>query len=203
MTIRTRFPLVLAAALAVLLLAPGNAEAQLFGRQRTKMRKAGELIRRQEPAKIYRHIEPLITSGNSHVVISISKQRAWLMVGDETYIDTPVSTGKRAGMTPTGSFRITQKDPDHRSNIYGSFVDKQGRVVRDGVSMKVDSAPSGTRFLGAPMKWFMRLTDSGVGMHVGILPGYPASHGCIRLPADIAEIIYRNVKLGTRVAIEP
>lgn len=47
------------------------------------------------------------------------------------------------------------------------------------------------------MKWFMRLTDSGVGMHVGILPGYPASHGCIRLPADIAPLIYQKVGIGT------
>jgi len=66
----------------------------------------------------------------------------------------------------------------------------------------VDSAPSGTRYRGARMKWFMRLTDSGVGMHVGILPGYPASHGCIRLPADIAPLIYRKVGIGTPAVIE-
>ena len=52
------------------------------------------------------------------------------------------------------------------------------------------------------MRYFMRLTDSGVGMHVGILPGYPASHGCIRLPAEIAPLIYSKVKLGTPVTIE-
>jgi lipoprotein-anchoring transpeptidase ErfK/SrfK len=68
--------------------------------------------------------------------------------------------------------------------------------------LKVDSAPSGTRYRGAPMWWFMRLTNYGVGMHVGILPGYPASHGCIRLPADIAKMIYDKVRIGTRVVIE-
>jgi hypothetical protein len=57
-----------------------------------------------------------------------------------------------------------------------------------GVSIKVDSAPRGTRYRGARMKWFMRLTDRGVGIHMGILPGYPASHGCIRLPAYIAPL---------------
>jgi lipoprotein-anchoring transpeptidase ErfK/SrfK len=52
------------------------------------------------------------------------------------------------------------------------------------------------------MKWFMRLTEKGVGMHVGILPGYPASHGCVRLPEAIAPLIYQKVKIGTPVVIE-
>ncbi len=55
--------------------------------------------------------------------------------------------------------------------------------------------------LGAPMKWFMRLTWDGVGMHVGILPGYPASHGCIRLPEQAAAMIYAKVKTGTPVEV--
>jgi lipoprotein-anchoring transpeptidase ErfK/SrfK len=124
------------------------------------------------------------------------------MTGDQVYIDTPISSGKRAGMTPTGRFTISEKDPDHRSSVYGNFVDRNGRVVRAGVSTRVDSAPSGTRYVGAPMDWFCRLTDNGVGMHTGILPGYPASHGCIRLPAEIAKIIYSKVKIGTKVTIE-
>jgi lipoprotein-anchoring transpeptidase ErfK/SrfK len=52
------------------------------------------------------------------------------------------------------------------------------------------------------MKYFCRLTGGGVGMHIGILPGYPASHGCVRLPAEIAPLIYKNVKVGTPVRIE-
>ena len=137
--------------------------------------------------------------------ISLSRQRAYLRArdSDQVYIDTPISSGKRAGMTPTGSFTVLEKDPDHSSSIYGDFVDSKGRVVRSGVSLKVDSAPAGTRYRGAPMKWFCRLTWSGVGFHVGILPGYPASHGCIRLPADIAPLIYQKVKIGTPVTIEP
>ncbi len=148
-------------------------------------------------------LEPLISASNSRVVISLSKQRAWVMAGENIYIDTPISSGKRVGMTPTGSFHVLEKDPDHHSSIYGDFVDRQGRTVRAGVSMKVDSAPSGTRYVGASMRWFMRLTDGGVGMHVGILPGYAASHGCIRLPSDIAKLIYDKVKPGTPVTIEP
>lgn len=166
------------------------------------MKKAKDLIRRQAPPRVDRDLESVINQGNSRVIISISKQRAYLMVGEQVYIDTPVSTGKRAGMTPTGSFRVMEKDPDHRSSLYGDFVDRNGRTVRSGISTKVDSAPSGTRYRGAPMKWFCRLTSGGVGMHVGILPGYPASHGCIRLPADIAPLIYQKVKIGTPVTIE-
>ena len=180
-----------------------ESSAQFFGRSRRPMRKASELIRRQDPPRINRELADLVNKDNSSVLISLSRQRVYLMAGDAAYIDSPISSGKRAGMTPTGTFRITEKDPDHRSNLYGDFVDRRGRAVRSGVSTKVDSAPSGTRFAGAPMRWFMRLTDGGVGMHVGILPGYPASHGCIRLPADVAPLIYQRVKYGTAVTIEP
>ena len=96
-----------------------------------------------------------------------------------------------------------EKDKDHRSNIYGDYVDAQGRIVRGGISAHIDSAPSGTHFVGAPMKWFMRLTGEGVGMHVGILPGYPASHGCIRMPEPAAALFYANVKVGTPAVVEP
>lgn len=181
-----------------------EASAQLWGARNPNapMRKATEMIRRQPAPKIDRGLESIVDPSNSYVVISLSKQRAYLMTGDQVYIDTPVSTGKRAGMTPTGRFSIMQKDADHRSSIYGDFVDRNGRVVRSGISTKVDSAPSGTRYRGAPMKYFCRLTSSGVGFHIGILPGYPASHGCIRLPPEIAPIIYSKVKIGTRVVIE-
>ena len=181
---------------------PSDAEAQLF-RGRKPVRRAVELIPRQQPAQVFKEVESRINSGNARVVISLSKQRAFVFAGEELYIDTPISSGKRGNATPTGVFTITQKNANHRSNIYGDFVDSRGRVVRAGISLKIDSAPSGTRYVGAPMKYFMRLTDSGVGMHVGILPGYPASHGCIRLPAQIAPLIYHRVKIGTRVTVEP
>jgi lipoprotein-anchoring transpeptidase ErfK/SrfK len=165
------------------------------------MKKAGALISRQAPPKVDESFATAVDPNNSRVLISLSKQRAYLMVGDQVYIDSPISSGKRAGSTPTGDFRITQKHADHRSSLYGDFVDSRGRVVRSGISTRVDSAPSGTRYVGAPMKWFMRLTSGGVGMHTGILPGYPASHGCIRLPGDIAPLIYQKVKIGTPVTI--
>jgi lipoprotein-anchoring transpeptidase ErfK/SrfK len=167
------------------------------------MKHASELLKKQDPANVSARLMEIATPDNTHVIVSLSKQRAYLLVGEEIAIDTPVSTGKRAGMTPSGKFSVLEKDPDHRSSVYGNFLDRGGRVVRGGVSLKIDSAPSGTHYEGAPMKWFMRLTEDGVGMHIGILPGYPASHGCVRLPADIAPLIYQKVKVGTPVEIQP
>jgi lipoprotein-anchoring transpeptidase ErfK/SrfK len=166
------------------------------------VKKASELIKKQLPPVVNKDVEKVINPDNSYVVISLAKQRAWMMVGaEQVYIDSPISSGKRAGMTPVGIFTVTQKNKDHRSSIYGDYVDKRGRTVRRGISRRVDSAPAGTRYVGAPMKFFCRLTGDGVGMHVGKLPGYPASHGCIRLPEEIAPLIYEKVKLGTPVEI--
>lgn len=193
----------LLAALALIFgLLGGTASAQ-FGSRNAPMKKARELIRRQQPPYVDRSLETVINPNNSHARISLSRQRLYLMVGNQVYIDTPISSGKRAGTTPTGTFRITEKDADHRSSIYGDFVDRSGRVVRSGISTKVDSAPSGTKYRGAPMRWFCRLTNSGVGFHTGVLPGYPASHGCIRLPEEMARLIYQKVKIGTVAVIEP
>lgn len=182
-----------------------SASAQLFGSRNPAppMKKPGDLIRRgQAGPKIDKSLESVINQDNSHVLVSLSKQRVYLMVGDQIYIDSPISSGKRGHETPTGSFHVMEKDPDHRSSIYGDFVDRSGRTVRSGVSTQIDSAPSGTHYVGASMKWFCRLTSGGVGMHVGILPGYAASHGCVRLPSDIAPLIYQKVKVGTPAVIE-
>jgi lipoprotein-anchoring transpeptidase ErfK/SrfK len=170
--------------------------------QAAPMRKASELISRQAPININKSAYDSLTSDNARVVVSLSKQRAFLFNGEQVAIDSPISSGKRAGMTPSGSFSVLEKDKDHRSSVYGDFKDSGGRTVRGGVSVRIDSAPSGTHFVGAPMLWFMRLTDDGVGMHVGILPGYPASHGCIRMPPQAAEMFYNKVKIGTPVRVE-
>lgn len=181
------------------LLGIGSATAApffgLFG-----VKKASESIGRQEPPKVSARLLDKVTPENSRVLVALGKQRAYLLCNNEIAIDTPISSGKAAGMTPTGSFRVQEKDVDHRSNVYGNFVDGRGRVVRAGVSTRIDSAPSGTRFEGAPMAYFMRITE-GVGMHVGLLPGYPASHGCIRMPAEIAPMFYQRVRIGTPVEV--
>jgi lipoprotein-anchoring transpeptidase ErfK/SrfK len=196
-----KFPISLCAALLILaaLACSVSAQIRLFGPKPTPqpMRKASDLIRRQEPVKINQALLKEATPDNVHVVVSLPKQRAFLMVGDQIVIDSPISSGKRGHSSPTGHFSVLEKDPNHRSNIYGDFVDRSGRIVRAGVSAKIDAAPSGTHYVGASMKSFMRLTAEGVGMHIGILPGYPASHGCIRMPSDGAKLFYDQVKVGT------
>jgi lipoprotein-anchoring transpeptidase ErfK/SrfK len=167
------------------------------------MKKASELISKQPQITTNNAILARVTPDNAHVIVSLTKQRAYLMTGDEIAIDSPISSGKRGHTTPNGSFSVLEKDKDHRSNIYGDYVDSSGRVVRGGISSQIDSAPSGTHYVGASMKWFMRLTSGGVGMHVGILPGYPASHGCIRMPEPAAAQFYSHVKVGTPVRVDP
>jgi len=199
-----RFPTALSLAALIFVSAVPDASAEWFKPKPVK-KSASSLLKKQPAPKIDKGLESQINQDNSTVTISLSKQRAYLKIRgtDDVYIDTPVSTGRAGHSTPTGNFSVMEKDPDHRSSIYGDFVDRSGRVVRSGISSQIDSAPAGTRYLGAPMKWFCRLTSGGVGMHVGILPGYPASHGCCRLPAEIAPLIYQKVKIGTPVTIEP
>jgi lipoprotein-anchoring transpeptidase ErfK/SrfK len=180
-----------------------NGQFHLFGPRPTPqpMRKASDLIRRQPPLKVNQSLLKQATPDNTRIVVSIPKQRAYLMIGDEIVADGPVSSGRRGHESPSGHMHVLEKDPNHHSNLYGDFVDSSGRIVRSGVSASVDSAPSGTHFAGAPMKWFLRLTEEGVGMHVGILPGYPASHGCIRQSTDGAKLFYDYVKVSTTVDV--
>jgi lipoprotein-anchoring transpeptidase ErfK/SrfK len=166
-----------------------------------QMRKSAELIRKQEPVKINQALLKQATFDEVHIVVSIPKQRAYLMLSEQIVIDGPISSGKHGHSSPTGHFTVLEKDPNHHSTLYGDFRDSSGRIVRAGVSARIDSAPSGTHFVGAEMKWFLRLTDDGVGMHIGILPGYPASHGCIRESAEGAKLFYDHVKVGTPVDV--
>ncbi len=167
------------------------------------MKKASELISKQAPTSTNAAILQTVTPENAHVIVSLTKQRAYLMTGEEIAIDSPISSGKRGHTSPNGSFTVLEKDKDHHSSLYGDYKDSAGRTVRGGISSQIDSAPSGTHFVGASMKWFMRLTGEGVGMHVGILPGYPASHGCIRMPEPAAAQFYAHVKVGAPVRVDP
>lgn len=188
---------------AILILA-FSAEAQ-FKPQKTglqPMRSAVDLIKKQPPLAVNQALLAKVSPEDLHIIVSLPKQRAYLMTGEQIIVDSPISSGKRGHSSPSGSFSVLEKDPNHHSTLYGDFVDSSGRIVRAGVSMHIDSAPSGTHFQGAAMKWFMRLTGDGVGMHVGILPGYPASHGCIRMPSDGAKLFYDHVKLGTPVEVQ-
>lgn len=163
--------------------------------------RSSSLGNNQEKGKVFQQVLKSNRDRPVSIYISLAKQRLFLFLGNQLAVTSPISSGRRPGWTPEGSFKILEKDPSHRSNIYGNFVDDEGRVIRAGISARRDSAPSGTHFQGAPMLYFMRLTDRGVGLHVGILPGYPASHGCIRLPEEMAKVIYDTTPLNAPVIV--
>jgi hypothetical protein len=107
------------------------------------------------------------------IVVSLSAQQAYVYRGGRLVGVTTVSTGARGKATPLGQFTILQKKPFHRSNIYSN----------------------------APMPYMQRLTWTGIAIHAGHLPGYPASHGCIRLPAKFARQLYDLTRLGGSVSV--
>jgi lipoprotein-anchoring transpeptidase ErfK/SrfK len=109
------------------------------------------------------------------IAISIEKQSLKIYDANGFFAETPISTGMRGHPTPMGVFSIIQKHKYHHSNIYS----------------------------GAPMPYMQRITWSGVAMHAGVLPGYPASHGCIRMPMAFAVKMWNWTKMGARVIVTP
>lgn len=139
-------------------------------------------------------------SGSPSMVIKLSNQTISFYKGNKLVGVSAISSGREGYNTPTGNYKITQRSPNHASSEYGDFVDAAGNVVQKNISRK-DPAPAGAKFRGAPMPYFMRLTNDGVGMHQGFLPGVPDSHGCIRLPEKMVKIFWDNAPLGTPVTI--
>jgi hypothetical protein len=109
------------------------------------------------------------------ISISIDQQRLRLYDANGLFAETPVSTGMRGHPTPMGVFSVIQKDRLHHSNIYS----------------------------GAPMPYMQRITWSGIAIHAGVLPGYPASHGCIRMPMAFAMKMWSWTRMGARVIVAP
>jgi lipoprotein-anchoring transpeptidase ErfK/SrfK len=138
--------------------------------------------------------------GKPSVKISLAEQRAYFYKSGQLVGISQLSTGREGLNTPTGQFRISQKDLNHVSSKYGDYVDAGDQVIKPNVELGVDPKPPGTHFKGAPMPYFMRIVG-GVGMHAGYLPGYPASHGCIRMPEFMAESFFNSVSTGTPVTI--
>ena len=139
-------------------------------------------------------------SGKPSVKISLGEQRAYFYKSGQLVGISQLSTGREGLNTPVGHFSIVQKDVSHVSSLYGDYVDAAGNVVKANVDVNKDPKPPGTHFKGAPMPYFMRIVG-GVGMHAGYLPGYPASHGCIRMPEFMAENFFKSVSAGTPVSI--
>ncbi|MDB6003703.1 MAG: hypothetical protein JWR15_690 [Prosthecobacter sp.] len=140
--------------------------------------------------------------GRPSVVINLSEQMVYLFKGGQLAGGSPISSGSEGYNTRPGSYHVMEKDIDHKSSIYGDYEDYQGRVIMQNINNRTDPKPPGTRFEGAKMYYFMRIYG-GVGMHQGYLPGYAASHGCIRLPGHMAEKFYAQVPLGTPVQVVP
>src|SRR5205823_8963196 len=88
------------------------------------LRKASQLIQKQEPLKINHSLLKQATPDSVHVVISLPKQRAYLMIGEQIVIDSPISSGKRGHTSPTGHLPVLEKDLNHHSSLYGDFVDR-------------------------------------------------------------------------------
>ncbi len=109
------------------------------------------------------------------ISVSINEQRLRVYDRNGLFAETPVSTGKTGHATPMGVFSVIQKNKWHRSNLYSD----------------------------APMPYMQRITWSGVALHAGALPGYPASHGCIRMPNNFAIRLWNWTRLGARVVIAP
>ena len=139
--------------------------------------------------------------GKPSIKISLGEQRAYFYKGGQLVGISQLSTGREGLDTPAGQYKITQKDVDHASSRYGDYVDANDNVVVPNIDNEKDPKPPGTHYKGAPMPYFMRIVG-GVGMHAGYLPGYPASHGCIRMPEFMAEDFFNNVEIGTPVAID-
>ena len=111
--------------------------------------------------------------GPYQIVVSIAKQQVALYGQDGLIARAGISTGRPAHPTPMGVFSVLSKARWHRSNIYSD----------------------------APMPYMQRITWSGIALHAGPRPGYPASHGCIRLPAGFAVHLFHTTKVGTRVVV--
>lgn len=112
-------------------------------------------------------------SGPVEVVISLPQQLAYVYRGGTLIGASTISSGKAGNESPIGAFEILQKKKDHRSNKYNS----------------------------APMPFMQRLNWYGVALHGGHIPGYPASHGCIRLPMTFAQKLFGVTSLGAKVVI--
>ena len=140
-------------------------------------------------------------TGAPRVRISLSEQRAYFYKGEQLAGVSLISSGREGYGTVTGNFHIVQKERHHTSTLFGAYVAADGLIVQRDVDTRKDPRPAGAHYVGAPMPHWMRIVG-GIGMHKGHLPGYPASHGCIRLPRDMAEAFYGAVSVGTPVRIE-
>ena len=139
-------------------------------------------------------------SGSPSIKISLGEQRAYFYKGGVLVGVSQLSTGREGLNTPAGNYKIIQKDKDHASSLFGDYVDSSGKVVVANIEIKKIRNRQAHTSKARRCRSFMRIV-SGTGLHAGYLPGYPASHGCIRMPEFMAENFFRSVSVGTPVTI--
>ncbi len=144
---------------------------------------------------------PAGLEGDKVIVIDTALQQAKYYVGNRQVGMSAISSGKAGHITPKGTFKVLSKDADHRSSSYGSIVDAYGNVLISNYEQGM-TIPEGGIYEGAPMTNGMQLTTNGIWMHEGMVTSAPESHGCIRLPAEMAKIFFDNTPVGTPVIIK-
>ncbi len=148
----------------------------------------------------------------THIKVDVSEQRIKLFVNGKVALDAPCTTGARRKLepntrtirdkhTPYGTFRIMEKIAVKRSTIFGDIY-RNGKLVYHGDRRKYRGSWKGAKFVGHPLKKWMRLTSSGIGFHASnAIKRYPASNGCIRLPHSVANTLFASIKKGTKVKV--
>ncbi len=151
----------------------------------------------------YSYWSDRVSNAPLRITIKLSDQTAYFHRGGEKVGQSRVATGKQGHSTPLGSFTISEKVVDKRSTLYGRIYDAKGYLKIADADTRRHTVPEGGKFVGCPMPYWMRLTGSGIGMHVGPIPnpGAPASHGCIRMPREMARGLFDKAPVGTKVTI--
>lgn len=134
------------------------------------------------------------------IVVCLNDQRGQYLVDGLIAMDFPLSSGVKAYPTKTGDYTIIAKKEDHASNLYGKMYDADGKCINYNAEA-TDPIPEGGRFEGSSMPYWQRLTNAGLGLHVGKVARRPLSHGCVRLPRSVAQTLYAQTGIGTPVTI--
>lgn len=141
--------------------------------------------------------------GDVAIKIDLSDQIALFYKSGELVGRTRVATGIRGRATPTGNYHILEKKVKKSSNLWGKIYDAEGNLTIRDADTRKDKVPEGGRYVGAPMPYWMRFTNTGIGMHAGPIPrpGRPASHGCVRTNRKMVPLFHNHAPLGTPVKI--
>ena len=144
--------------------------------------------------------KPAHVTGQHCIVIDTQLQQATYYVGNQIVGKSTISSGKAGHLTPLGTFTIISKDIDHKSSTYGSIIDAAGNTLVENYTAG-QPIPAGGVYKGAEMNFGMQITKDGIWMHEGLVTAAPESHGCIRLPREMAQIFFENTPVGTPVII--